>query len=88
MPYRVIYSAGFERAAAQFGAAVRRRLDDALDLLSKAPFHPRLHTKPLAGPLKGLYAFRLGRDIRVIFIFKENSTIHLLKIAKRDEIYR
>lgn len=88
MKYRILYSADFKKAAKRHGIIVLRRLDEALELLEEDPFHPKLHAKPLTGPLKGYYSFRLGRDYRVIFVFKGEAVIHLLKIAKRDEIYR
>ena len=88
MRYRILYTADFEKAAKRYGRVIRKRLDEALGLLEEDPFHPQLHTKPLTGPLKGYYSFRLGRDYRVIFVFRGESTIHLLRIAKRDEIYR
>lgn len=88
MQYRVVYSADFEKAAMRLGKIVLRRLEKALDLLVIDPFDSRLHTKALAGPLRGFYSFRLGRDFRVIFIFADMRTIQLLKIAKRAEIYK
>ena len=86
--YRIAYTAGFEKAVMRQDRVTRRRLEEALELLTENPFHPQLHTKPLAGPLKGSYSFRLGRDFRVIFILKNSSIIQLLKVAKREDIYR
>ncbi|MDP3727584.1 MAG: hypothetical protein Q8R35_03015 [bacterium] len=88
MRYRLVYTADFEKAVLQHGLAVRWRLEKALTLLVENPFHPQLHTKALAGQLEGSYSFRLGRDVRVIFVFREGSVIHLLKISKRGDIYR
>lgn len=88
MKHSIVYADDFEKAAAKLGKIVLRRLEKALDLLGLDPFDPRLHTKALVGALKGFYSFRLGRDFRVIFIFIDTRTIQLLKIAKRDEIYR
>lgn len=86
--YRIVYTAGFEKAVMRHDRTTRRRLEDALELLEENPFHPHLHIKSLAGPFKGSYSFRLGRDFRVIFILKNGLTIQLLKIAKRGDIYR
>ncbi len=88
MKYRILYTADFEKAVKRYERIIRERLDEALGFLEEDPFHSKLHTKPLTGPLKGYYSFRLGRDYRVIFIFRSGSIIHLLKLAKRDEIYR
>lgn len=88
MKYRILYTADFEKAAKRYGRIVLQRLDEALELLGEDPFHSQLHTKPLTGSLKGYYSFRLGRDYRVIFIFRGESAIHLLRVAKRDEVYR
>ena len=42
----------------------------------------------LKGKLAGFYSFRLTREWRVIFLFQDEETIHLIKVGNRKEIYK
>lgn len=59
-----------------------------LDILTKNPFHPLLHTKQLTGTLRKNYSFRITRDWRVIFVFMDIETIKLLRVGHRKDVYR
>ncbi len=87
MKWVVFYGSGFESSARKLEKKLKNQLVKQIDFLESDPFHSKLHTKPLTGELSGFYSFRIGRDYRVIFFFKEKAEIHLVKVAKRDEIY-
>ena len=63
-------------------------LASLISLLQENPFHSRLHTKRLSGPLAGFLSFRISRDWRVVFQFLDTHTIKLLRAANRKDIYR
>lgn len=88
MKYKIIYGARFIISAKNLEKSLKKKLDNQLLILSENPFHLKLHTKTLSGPLKGSYSFRVGRDYRVIFIFRSQDTIQLLLTAHRKDIYR
>ena len=49
---------------------------------------PQQLGKPLKTHLKGFYRYRIGK-YRVIYIIKENELlIIILKVGKRDEVYK
>lgn len=85
----IIYSKEFIKSAKLLPKSIQNKLADLLLILKENSFSPVLHTKPLTGDLKGFYSFRITRDWRVIFHFKENSQcIFLVDVAHRKDIYR
>ena len=84
----ILYESSFIASAKKIDGKLKEKLASKIEILEIEPFHPKLHSKPLTGPLKGFYSFRIGRNYRVIFIFAGNGEIQLIKIAKRDEIYK
>jgi len=85
---RIVYSNDFLKSAKRLPKPIQKKLADSLEILQNNPFHPKIHTKPLVGRLKGFYSFRITRDWRVIFIFLNSETISLIEVAHRKDIYR
>jgi len=85
---KIVYSSDFVRLTKVAPKPIQRKLANLLEILQNDPFHPKLHTKPLVGKLKGFYSFRVTRDWRVIFVFLNPETISLIDIAHRKDIYR
>lgn len=84
----IVYNAGFLKASRISPKNIQNKLATALEILQQNPFHPLLHTKQLSGRLAGFLSFRITRDWRVVFYFKNPETISLTKIAHRKDIYR
>ena len=60
---------------------------EILDVFASNPFAPKLRTHKLSGKLKHLWAFSLGYDLRVVFLFCEDDKIVLIDIGTHDEVY-
>jgi len=86
--YKLVFGSQFLKSAEELDKKLKLRLKSNLDVLSRNPFHPRLHTKSLSGKLTGYHSFRIGRDYRVIFEFISSDSIYLLKVGNRKDIYR
>ena len=56
-------------------------------MFANNPFEPNLRTHKLSGKLKHLWAFSLGYDLRVAFIFEEDDKIVLIDFGTHDEVY-
>lgn len=82
------YHPNFLKSARALPDAQHRKLGQLLVLLRQNPYHPTLHTKRLTGPLAGFLSFRVTRDWRVLFRFRDPTAIQLLRVAHRKDIYR
>jgi len=85
---KVIYGGSFLKSARKLPSRQQKKLADLIPSLQKNPFNPLLHSKPLSGPLSGLYSFRITRDWRVIFQFVNIDTIRILLVGHRKDIYQ
>jgi len=83
----VVYNNSFLKSAQKLPKPQQNKLAQLLENLRENPFHSKLHTKSLTGPLTGLYSFRITRDWRVIFQFQTLDTIKLIEIGHRKNIY-
>ncbi|MFH1894385.1 MAG: type II toxin-antitoxin system RelE/ParE family toxin [Patescibacteria group bacterium] len=84
----VVYANSFLKSAKKLPKPQQNKLAQLLETLQKNPFHLKLRTKSLTGPLTGFYSFRITRDWRVIFQFISPETIKLIEIGHRKDIYQ
>lgn len=86
----IVWDAGFKRSYKKRISTIvlRKKFWDALALFEQNPFDPKLGTHKLSGRLKGLWAFGLAYDSRVVFKFIENDkSVLLIDIGTHDEVY-
>lgn len=83
--YRVEYAAGVEKDLRPLPRSLKAKaLEIVENLLARDPYQG----KPLTGPFKGLYKFRIG-DYRIVYaIEKDRLTIFVLRIRHRKDAYR
>lgn len=86
--YLVSLSKEAAKAYRKMDESTRRRIDKALDALGINPFDVERHDiKPLHGPLKGLWRYRVGR-FRIIYrVNKEAKEVQIVTIRARSEAY-
>lgn len=84
----LVYADSFVRSARKLPDSQRNKLSKLLEIVAINPFHSKLHTKNLTGPLTGFYSFRITRDWRVIFQFLSSDTVKLIEIGHRKDIYQ
>jgi len=84
----IIYSPNFIKQAARLEKRLQKKLASLLVITAKNPYDSQLHTKHLSEPLTGILSFRITRDWRVTFHFVDTTTIHLLEVKHRKDIYR
>lgn len=67
---------------------LKKKFWDAIALFAENPFDEKLNTHKLTGKLKGLWAFSVSYDCRVVFKFPDNSkSVLLIDIGSHDEVY-
>lgn len=66
---------------------MQMKTDTLVGLLAIDFRDSRLHAKKLHG-IDDIYSFRIGRDYRGLFLFEDGSTIKLIDIRHRKDIYK
>jgi len=85
---QIILDQSFLKSAEKLPTNIKKKLSGLLPLLEVNPYHPLLHSKKLTGNLTGLFSFRITREWRVFFYFKDPRTIYVLEVKHRKDIYR
>jgi mRNA interferase YafQ len=86
----LIWGSSFKRAYKRVTATnpdLKQKIAQALEPFADNPFHPSLRTHKLSGKLKGLWAFVVAYDCRVVFQFLDDQDVLLIDIGKHDEVY-
>ncbi len=86
----LVWGSSFKRAYKKVTEAdsnLKPRIARALETFVNEPFHPSLRTHKLSGKLKGLWAFVVAYDCRVVFQFLDEQDVLLIDIGKHDEVY-
>jgi addiction module RelE/StbE family toxin len=86
----LIWGGSFKRAYKRVAAAnpdLKPRIAQALETVVANPHHPSLRTHKLSGKLRGLWAFVVAYDCRIVFQFLDEQNILLIDIGKHDEVY-
>jgi len=63
------------------------KLNTQIKRLESDPTDPRLKVKSLSGRLSHLHSFRVTRSYRVLFRYRQDDTIQLLRADHRKDIY-
>jgi len=85
---RIIYGNRFARSAKKIPADAQRQLASVVKQIFLDPFAPTLRSKRLHGKFAGIYSCRITHDYRLLFIFTEQTTIKLILVGHRKDIYR
>lgn len=86
----LVWGSSFKRAYKKVTGTdpnLKPRIARALETFVSEPFHPSLRTHKLSGKLKGLWAFVVAYDCRVVFQFLDEQDVLLIDIGKHDEVY-
>jgi mRNA interferase YafQ len=86
----LIWGSSFKKAYRRivaFNPDLKPKIVQALNIFIENPYHPSLRTHKLSGKLKGLWAFVVAYDCRIVFQFLDEKNILLIDIGKHDEVY-
>ncbi len=86
----LIWGSSFKRAYKKELTAkpdLKPKIAKALETFVVDPYHPSLKTHKLSGKLRGLWAFVVAYDCRIVFQFLDKQNVLLIDIGKHDEVY-
>jgi addiction module RelE/StbE family toxin len=86
----LIWGSSFKKAYHRITASnpnLKPKIMQAMETFVANPYHPSLKTHKLSGKLKGLWAFVVAYDCRIVFQFLDEQNILLIDIGKHDEVY-
>jgi addiction module RelE/StbE family toxin len=86
----IVWDPGFKKAyqkKIKTDDNLKKKFWKTMKLFSSNPFSKQLRTHKLTGTLKGLWAFSVDYDTRVIFSFLKDDEILLIDIGSHDEVY-
>jgi proteic killer suppression protein len=87
---KISWDSGFKRAyrkKVKGDARLKEEFWEVMDLFERDPYHLGLKTHKLSGKLKGLWAFSVNYDCRVIFRSLSQEEVLLIDIGTHDEVY-
>ena len=86
----IVWDPGFKKAyqkKIKTDDNLKKKFWKTMKLFSSNPFSKQLRTHKLTGTLKGLWAFSVDYDTRVIFSFLTDDEILFIDIGSHDEVY-
>ena len=87
-PVRTIYvTSHFERQYKKLPVAIQVIAERKERIFRAHAFDPRLNTYKLKGKLRGLWAFSVTRDIRIIFEFLNGDEVLFHDIGPHSRVY-
>ena len=66
---------------------LKNQFQEKMALFLEQPFDPQLRTHKLSGKLKGVWAFSINDDYRVLFEFVNTQKVLLIDFGSHDEVY-
>jgi mRNA-degrading endonuclease YafQ of YafQ-DinJ toxin-antitoxin module len=87
-PIKAVYvTTHFERRYKKLPAPLQALAEEKERLFRADAFDPRLNTHKLKGKLKGLWAFSVTPDIRIIFEFLDGDEVLFHDIGPHGVVY-
>lgn len=81
------YTPDFKKAYEKIPKNIQKIVNRKDALFRKNPFHPRLKTHKLKGPLKNLWSFYITKSYRILFEFLNSDKVIFYDIGTH-EIYK
>jgi len=88
---KVVWDEGFKRSykrKIKGNQRLEKKFWAIMRVFEENPLAPKLRTHKLSGKLKGLWAFSIDHENRVIFKFlKDKDEVLLIDIGSHNEVY-
>ena len=87
---KIVWDQSFKRSyekKIKNNADLKKKFWKNIELFSSNPFDKQIRTHKLSGKLKGLWAFSIDYDVRVVFTFLKDDEVLLIDIGGHEEVY-
>lgn len=84
----IFYTGEFERRYRQLPRSVQKKAERREKLFRANPFHPSLKTEKLEPKHKEYWSFRIDREYRILFRFRDDRSVFFLICGHHAWIYR
>ena len=81
------FNRGFRRQYKKLSKNERSKVDGAIRLFSREPFHVVLNNHPLRGGYSGCRSINIGGDLRAIYKLTEQDAAYFMAIGTHSELY-
>ncbi len=85
---KVLISSSFKKSYDRLDKVDRNKVDRAIDLFCKNPFHTSLNNHKLHGELSELRSIKASFDLRILY-YEEGGhiTVTFIKVGKHADVY-
>ena len=84
----VLYTPEFKRRYQELPSTVQKKAERRERMFRQNPFHPSLGTEKLRPREKEYWGFRIDKEYRMLFRFRDDTTIYLVTCGHHKWIYR
>lgn len=84
---QIHYTSNFDKTFKKLPKPIQELAIKQEKIFKTNPQDPRLHTKALKGSLKGLFSFRITRNYRLLYAWKDSDNVLFYEIGDRKWIY-
>jgi len=85
---QIKYHKNFEKSFKKLTPKLKQKTISAIEQFAKDPHNPLLRNHALKGGLRGLRAFSVGGDLRIIFHEKDNYVlVIMLNVGIHNQVY-
>jgi len=85
---RVFISNSFKKAYHRLDNVDKNKVDRAIDLFYKDPFHIGLNNHKLHGELNELRSIKAGVDLRILYLEEGGHlTVTFIKVGRHGDVY-
>lgn len=85
---QIFYTEEFELRYSELPLSIQKKAERRTALFCKNPFTSILETEKLHPKDKAVWSFRIDRSYRIIFRFKDATTVTFLTVGPHHWIYR
>ena len=84
----VFYTPEFQKRYRELPSSIQKKAERRERFFRQNPFHPSLKTEKLKPKEKEYWSFRIDRDYRIIFRFRNGNKIIFITCGHHNWIYR